>query len=42
MEHPNAWHIANVSSLVGFSVLERGIRDGPLNANDTTASTHHI
>lgn len=34
--------LQNVSSLVGFSVLEKGIRDGPLNANHTAASTHRI
>lgn len=32
----------NVSSLVGFSMLEKGIRDRPLHANHTAASTRHI
>lgn len=34
--------LQNVSSLVGFSMPEKGIRDRPLNANHTVASTHHI
>lgn len=34
--------LQNVSSLVGFSVPEKGIRDRPLNAKHTAASIHHI
>lgn len=34
--------LQNVSSLVGFSMPEKGIRDKPLNANHTVASTCHI
>lgn len=34
--------LQNVSSLVGFSMPEKGIRDRPLNANHSAASTHHI
>lgn len=34
--------LQNVSNLVGVSVLEKGIRARPLNANHTAASTHHI
>lgn len=32
--------LQNVSDLVGFSVLEKGIRARPLNANHIAASTH--
>lgn len=34
--------LQNVSSVVGFSVPEKGIRNRPLNANHTVASTHHV
>ena len=34
--------LQNVSSLVGFSMPEKRIRDRPLNADHTTATPHHI
>ena len=34
--------LQNVSSLVGFSMPEKRIRDRPLNANHTAATPHHI